>query len=40
MAVMGIPEKKTKNLKNDAKDDPFTEDPKEDHVTEDYIKNY
>ena len=24
---MGIPEKKTKNRRNDPKEDPFTEDP-------------
>ena len=38
---MGIPEKKkTKNPRNDPKEDPFAEDPKDDHATEEYIKNY
>ena len=37
---MGIPEKRTKNPSEGPKEDPFTEDPKEDHAIEDYIKNY
>ena len=37
---MGIPEKRTGNPRKDTKGNPFTEDPKEDHATEDYIKNY
>ena len=38
---MEIPKKKrTKNPRDDPKEDRFTEDPKKDHATEDYIKNY
>ena len=37
---MGIPEKRTKIPREGPKEDPFTEDPKEDHAIEDYIKNY
>ena len=38
---MGISEKKrTKNPRESPKEDPLIEDLKEDHATEDYIKNY
>ena len=42
MELIGISdwEKRTENPREDLNEDPWTEDPNEDHATEDCIKNY